>query len=66
MQVRFSSRDYGDVRWQQRGVEHLRRALQFMHGLLAVDRRPKALALIPIRFVQPHVTRQRHQRTWRD
>jgi hypothetical protein len=54
------------MRWQQRGVEHLRRALQFMYGLLAVDRQPKALALIPIRSVQPHVTRQRHQRTWRD
>ena len=66
MQVRFSSRDYGAVRWQQRGVEHLRRALQFMRALLAVDRQPKALALIPIRSVQPHVTRRRHLRTWRD
>ena len=66
MQVRFSSRDYGAVRWQQRGVEHLRRALQFMRALLAADRQPETLALIPIRSVQPPVNRQRHQRTWRD
>jgi len=66
MKVRFSSRDSAATRWQQRGVEHLRRAWQFMHGLLAVDRQPKAFALIPIRSVQPHVTGQRHQRTWRD
>jgi hypothetical protein len=66
MKVHFSCRDSGAVRWQQRGVEHLRRGLQFMQGLLAVDRQPKALALIPIRSVQPHVTRQRHQRTGRD
>jgi len=66
MQVRFSSRDYGAVRWQQRGVEHLRRALQFMRALLAVDRQPKALALIPIRSVQPHVTRRGNLRIWRD
>jgi hypothetical protein len=37
-----------------------------MQGLLAADRQPNALALIPIRSVQPHVTRQRHQRSWRD
>jgi len=66
MKVHNSSRESGVVRWQQRGVRHLRRALQFMQGLLAVDPQPKALALIPIRSVQPHVTRQRHQRTWRD
>ena len=66
MQVRFSSRNDGAVRWQRRGVEHLRRALQFMRALLAVDRQPKALALIPIRSVQPHVTRQLQQRTRRD
>ena len=66
MKVHFSSKDSRAMRWQQRGVEHLRRALQFMQGLLAVDRQPKALALIPIRSVQPHVTRQRHQRSWRD
>ena len=66
MKVRFSSRDYGAVRWQQRGVEHLRCAFQFMRALLVVDRQPKVLALIPIRSVQPPVNRRRHQRTWRD
>jgi len=66
MKVHFSSRDYGAVRWQQRGVEHLRRALQFMRALLAVDRQPKALALIPIRSVQPPVNHRWHQRTRRD
>jgi hypothetical protein len=66
MKVHFSSRDSGAVRWQQCGVEHLRRALQFMQGLLALDRQPKALALIPIREAQPHLSRRRHQRTWRD
>jgi hypothetical protein len=66
MKVHFGSSDSRVVRWQQRGVEHLRRALQFMQGLLAADRQPNALALIPIRSVPPHVTRQRHQRSWRD
>jgi hypothetical protein len=66
MKVHFSSRDSAVLRWRQRGVEHLRRALQCMQGLLAVDRQPKGLALIPIRSVQPHGTRLRHQRTWRD
>lgn len=66
MNVHFGSSDSRVVRWQQRGVEHLRRALQFMQGLLAADRQPNAPALIPIRSVQPHVTRQRHQRSWRD
>jgi len=66
MKVHCSSRDSGAVRWQQRGTERLRRALQFMQGLLVVDPQPTALALIPIRSVQPQVTRQRHQRTWRD
>ena len=66
MKVHFSSRDYGAVRWQQRGVEHLRRALQFMRALLAVDRQPRALALIPIRSVQPPANRRWRQRTWRD
>jgi len=41
MKVRFSSRDYGAVRWQQRGVEHLRCALQFMRALLVVDGNPR-------------------------
>jgi hypothetical protein len=66
MKVHFSSRDSAVVRWQQRGVEHLRRALQFMRALLAVDRQPKALALIPIRAARPHGTRQRQQLTWGD
>ena len=66
MKVHFSSRDSRAVRWQQRGIEHLRQALQFMQGLLPADRQPKALALIPIRSAQPHVARQPHRRTWRD
>jgi hypothetical protein len=54
------------MRWQQRGVERLRQALRYLQRLLAVDRQPKALALIPIRAVQPHVARQPYRRTWRD
>jgi hypothetical protein len=66
MTIHFSSRDYGSVRWQQRSVEYLRRALQFMRALRAVDRQPEALAMIPIRSMRPPATRQRHQLTWRD
>jgi hypothetical protein len=40
--------------------------LRYLRRLLAVDRQPKALALIPIRAVPPHVARQPHRRTWRD
>lgn len=54
------------VRWRQRTiVERLRQALRYLRGLLAVDRPPEALALIPIPAARPHGTRQRHRRTWR-
>jgi hypothetical protein len=66
MKVLFRSRDSRSVRWQQRGIERLRQALRYLQRLLAVDRPPEALALIPIRAARPHVTRQRHQRSWRD
>ena len=51
MKVHFRSRDSGVVRWQQRGIERLRQALRYLQRLLAVDRQPEALALIPIRAV---------------
>jgi len=66
MKVLFRSRKSRTVRWQQRGIERLRQALRYLQRLVAVDRPPEALALIPIRAAQPHVTRQRHQRTWGD
>jgi hypothetical protein len=66
MKVLFRSRKSRTVRWQQRGIERLRQALRYLQRLLAVDRQPEALALIPIRAVQPRVARQPHQRTWRD
>lgn len=66
MKVYFRCKDSGIVRWQQRGFERLRQALPHLRQLLAVDRQPEALALIPIRAVQPHVAREPHQRTWRD
>jgi hypothetical protein len=66
MKVHFRSRDSGIVRWQQRGVERLRQALRHIRRLLAVDRQPEALALIPIRAVQPRAARESHRRTWRD
>jgi hypothetical protein len=62
----FRSRDSRSVRWRQRGIERLRQALSYLQRLLAVDRPPEALALIPIRATQPHATRQRLRRTWRD
>lgn len=66
MKVPFRSRGSRAVRWQQSGIERLSQALRYLQRLLAVDRPPEALALIPIRATQPHVTRRRHQRTWRD
>lgn len=66
MKVLFRSRDSRSARWQQRGIERLRQALRYLQRLLAVDRPPEALALIPIRAARPHGTRQRQQRTWRD
>jgi hypothetical protein len=66
MKVHFRRKDSGIVRWQQRGVERLRRALRHLQQLLAVDRQTEALALIPIRAVQPRVARQPHQCSRRD
>ncbi|MGA8393147.1 MAG: hypothetical protein WB775_13560 [Burkholderiaceae bacterium] len=66
MNVNFLSNDSVIGRWQQRGVDHLRQVLRHLQQLLAVDRHPEALALIPIRAVQPRVARERHRRTWRD
>ena len=66
MKVHFRSKDSGIVRWQQRRVERLFQALRHLRQLLATDRQPGALALIPIRAVQPHVARGPHRRTWRD
>lgn len=66
MNVHFRSKDYGVVRWQQRGVERLRQALRHLRQLLAVDRVPEALVLIPIRAVQPHFARERLRRIGRD
>jgi len=37
------------VRWRQRSIERLRQTLRYLRRLLAVDRPPEALALIPIR-----------------
>jgi hypothetical protein len=66
MKVYFRSKDSAIGRWQQPGVERLRQALRHLQQLLAVDRQPDALALRPIRVVQPHVARQPHRRNWRD
>lgn len=66
MKVLFRSRDSRSVRWQQRGIERLRQALRYLQRLLAVDRPPEALGLIPIRAARPHGTRQRQQLTWHD
>jgi hypothetical protein len=54
------------VRWQQRGVERLRQALQYMQRLLPLYRQTETLALIPIRAEQSNSLRQRQRRTWRD
>lgn len=51
MKVHFRRKDSGIVRWQQPGVEGLLLALRQVQQLLAADRQPKALALIPIRAV---------------
>lgn len=66
MNVHFRSKDSVIGRWQQRGVERLRQALRHLQQLLAVDRPPEALALIPIRTVQPSLAREPHRRTWRN
>lgn len=66
MKVHFSSGDSRSVLWPQRGIERMRQALRYLQRLLAMDHPPEALALIPIRSAQPHMTRQRHQRTRRD
>ena len=54
------------VSWLQRCSERLRQALHYLQRLLAANRSPEALALIPIRATQPPAARQRHQRIGRD
>jgi hypothetical protein len=66
MNVHFRCKDSVIGRWQQRGVERLRQALRHLQQLLAVDRQPETLALIPIRVVQQRVAREPHRRNWRD
>ena len=53
-------------RWLQHSMARLQRAWNDLQRLLSADRQPEALALIPIRAVQSHATRQRSRRTWRD
>ena len=65
MKVHFSSTEAGAVHWQQRGIERLRQALRHLQRLLALDRQPMALALIPIPTT-PRVARLPHLRTRRD
>lgn len=66
MKVPPRSGDSPIVRWLRRGIERLRLALRHLQRLLAVDRPPEALALIPIRATPPHFVRRRPQLTWRD
>jgi|GEM_PF-2770147 len=66
MKVPFRSKCSKFVRWKLLGIERLRQALRHLQRLLTGGGPPEALALIPIRAVQPHVTRQRSRRTWRD
>jgi len=66
MKVLFLRKDFGVVRWQQRGVKRLRQALQYMQRLLPLYRQTETLALIPIRAEQSNSLRQRQRRTWRD
>lgn len=66
MKLRLRFKDAWVVRWQQRGVERLRQALRHLQRLLTVDRQPEALALIPIRAVQPHSIRPPQRRAWLD
>ena len=66
MKVHFRSKYFEFVRWKLLGIERLRQGWRYLQRLLSADRPPEALALIPIRTVQPHATRQRNRRTWRD
>ena len=66
MNAHFRSKDSGVVCWQERGVDRLRQVLRHLQRLLAVDRQPEAMALIPIRAVQSQALRQPQRRTWRD
>ena len=66
MRVPFHSRDAVFVRWQRRGFEALRRVLQHLQQQLTVGRPREALALVPIRAMQPPTDRLRRRRTWRD
>jgi hypothetical protein len=49
-----------------RGVERLRQALRDLQRLLAIDRPPEALALIPIRSGRPPDSCQAHERNGHD
>ena len=66
MKDHFRSNDSGFGRWRPRGIERLRQAWRHLQRLLAVGRQPEALALIPIRAVQPYVARRQSRRAWRD
>ena len=66
MQVPFRSRYFEFVRWKLLGIERLRHGWRYLQRLATEARPPEALALIPIRAVQPHAPRQRNRRTWRD
>lgn len=66
MKVHSRANDTGFVGWLQRRVESLRRALASLPRLLAPDRQPAAMVLIPIRAVQPHSISQPQRRTRRD
>ncbi|MDO9315066.1 MAG: hypothetical protein Q7T97_11020 [Burkholderiaceae bacterium] len=66
MKAPFRSRYHGIARWSQRGVERVGQALRHLQRLLVLERQPEALALIPIRAVQPHPLRQQQRHTWRD
>ena len=76
MKVHFHATDPQGARWQRRSLERLRQALRQLQRLLArvkvrledmhravlAEPRPVALALIPIRAVQPQSSRRSHWR----
>lgn len=66
MKIPFRSKCSKFVRGKLLGIERLRQALRHLQRLLTGGGPPEALSFVPIRAVQPHVTRQRSRRTWRD
>ena len=66
MPVPFRSKCSKFVRGRLLGIERLRQSLRHLQWLLTGGGPPEALSLVPIRAVQPHVTRQRSRRSWRD